>query len=326
MIKEFSGDFLQWLRGFYCIAETGSVSEAAKKMRRTQSTVSYQLQCLEKELNIVLFDRINGRLCMTREGRLLLDKAISAFEIVNGMCADLSAAEGELKGFLNVDCIRPMALHFLSDALVTFCTEHPKVNVQVSVLQPSKIISNVERVAVDFGITALKSDLTTCTLDTLFVSKPVLVGPVEHRYDLGPKARLEDFCGLPLVVMVQDQIDLFTAPGFTLEQLEFLDMSVVAQVSLPQMILNLVSKGLGFAVMDEFSLWANAKDKLRFRVYDLCAPLPPIAFGILVRKHKYLSPQAKRLIELFKERLAAKITYSGNTAQDVPIFRYLPNI
>ena len=46
MIEEFNGDFLQWIRGFYYVARTGSITRAARKMNRSQSSVSYQIQCL----------------------------------------------------------------------------------------------------------------------------------------------------------------------------------------------------------------------------------------------------------------------------------------
>jgi LysR family cyn operon transcriptional activator len=321
MIKEFSGDFLQWLRGFYFIAKTGSVSAASKRMSRTQSTLTYQLQCLERELNVVLFDRVNNKLVITQEGKILLEKAISAFEIVSSMCAELSAAEGELKGFLRVDCVRPIALHILSGAIVEFCQENPYVKLQVSALQPSQIVSNVENATIDFGLVGLKSPAVNSYMDELFISKAVLVAPREHAYPLSRAPKPAELAGLPLLVMVQDYIDLASGPGYTLQQLEFLNMRIVVQVSLPQLILKLVAQGLGFAVMDEFSLWANASDNLDFSVYPLDDYLPTITYGFLIRKHKYLSPQARRLISIVKDRTTEITRPFEKTQTGIPIFK-----
>jgi len=47
MIDEFSGDFLQWLRGFYYVAKTGSVSLAALEMGRNQPAISHQIKSNE---------------------------------------------------------------------------------------------------------------------------------------------------------------------------------------------------------------------------------------------------------------------------------------
>ena len=72
MIPELNGDFLQWLRGFYYVAKTGSVRRAAELMHRNPSTISYQLRSLETELNTVLFDRYKKSLQITPEGKKLL--------------------------------------------------------------------------------------------------------------------------------------------------------------------------------------------------------------------------------------------------------------
>lgn len=86
MIEELNGDFIQWLRGFYYIAETGSIRRAAQLMNRSASTLSYQLRELEENLNTVLFDRYRKGMLITPEGRKLLDWTISTFETLKG-CA-----------------------------------------------------------------------------------------------------------------------------------------------------------------------------------------------------------------------------------------------
>ena len=57
MIKEMGGDYLQWLRGFYQVAKTGSFSMAGREIGRNQPTISHQIKCLEKEYGVTLFDR-----------------------------------------------------------------------------------------------------------------------------------------------------------------------------------------------------------------------------------------------------------------------------
>ena len=67
MIEELNGDFLQWLRGFYYVSQTGSIRRAAQMMNRNPSTISYQIRSLEEELNTVLFDRYKKSLRITPE-------------------------------------------------------------------------------------------------------------------------------------------------------------------------------------------------------------------------------------------------------------------
>ena len=98
MIPELNGDFLQWLRGFYYVAKTGSVRRAAELMHRNTSTISYQLKSLEEELGTVLFDRYKKSLIITGEGKKLLGWTISTFETLQSMRSAVGSSDGQLQG------------------------------------------------------------------------------------------------------------------------------------------------------------------------------------------------------------------------------------
>ena len=50
------------------ILETGSFQEAARRLHYTQSTVTFQVQQLEKELNVKLFEKLGRRMALTQAG------------------------------------------------------------------------------------------------------------------------------------------------------------------------------------------------------------------------------------------------------------------
>ena len=68
MIDQTSGDFLQWVGGFYHVADRGSVTKAASVMGREQPTITRQIKRLERELGVTLFDRVPGKMELTPEG------------------------------------------------------------------------------------------------------------------------------------------------------------------------------------------------------------------------------------------------------------------
>ena len=51
---------LKYLNTVKMILETGSFQEAARRLHYTQSTVTFQVQQLEKELNVKLFEKLGG--------------------------------------------------------------------------------------------------------------------------------------------------------------------------------------------------------------------------------------------------------------------------
>ncbi|MFS2021722.1 LysR family transcriptional regulator, partial [Massilia sp. CT11-108] len=63
------------MKTFVRVARTLNFSEAARQIHRTQSSVTEQIQALEADLGVPLFDRSNRRLALTDGGACLLDYA-----------------------------------------------------------------------------------------------------------------------------------------------------------------------------------------------------------------------------------------------------------
>src|SRR5262245_12100965 len=64
---------LRHARTFVTVAELGTVSKAAQRLRIAQPALSRQIGNLEQELGLKLFDRVGGRLLLTAEGEQLLN-------------------------------------------------------------------------------------------------------------------------------------------------------------------------------------------------------------------------------------------------------------
>lgn len=70
---------------FKVIAEEGSVSKAAEKLRLGQPTLSAQLKQFEESLGIQLFDRKHKQLFLTEQGKVALDYARNIFKLGSEM-------------------------------------------------------------------------------------------------------------------------------------------------------------------------------------------------------------------------------------------------
>lgn len=114
---------LDQLRTFIAVADEGSFSAAARKLRRVQSAVSHAMANLEAQLGVVLWDRSTRIPALTEHGRVLLGAA-------RRVCADADALRGaaqRLAGGLDplvslcVDAVFPLS------ALVDLCVEFARV-------------------------------------------------------------------------------------------------------------------------------------------------------------------------------------------------------
>ena len=61
------------LRSFKIVAELENVSQAATALGYAQSTITTQIQQLENELEVKLFERLGNRICLTEAGRTFLE-------------------------------------------------------------------------------------------------------------------------------------------------------------------------------------------------------------------------------------------------------------
>lgn len=143
------------LSAFTAVATSGGFSKAAKKLGKTQSSVSQAVLLLERELGQKLFSRDGHRPRLTDAGRALLVRATRIFE-------EMALAESELAGLSALDSGElvlgtsdTLACYFLPPVLSAFRERYPRVELRID-NRPSPVIA--ERVSegqVDLGIVSL---------------------------------------------------------------------------------------------------------------------------------------------------------------------------
>lgn len=85
------------LQIFMMVAECGRMSETAKRLFITQSSVSQAISSIEKEYDILLFERLSHSLYLTRAGQELLSYAQSLFSI-RGDMEEFLRSKSEARG------------------------------------------------------------------------------------------------------------------------------------------------------------------------------------------------------------------------------------
>lgn len=90
---------------FKCIAEEGSVSAAAKKLRIGQPTLSAQLKQFEDQIGIQLFDRKNKKLILTEQGKVAFDYSKNIFKMGSEMYEVLHQRLVPLKNTLHLGAL-----------------------------------------------------------------------------------------------------------------------------------------------------------------------------------------------------------------------------
>jgi DNA-binding transcriptional LysR family regulator len=112
---------LDQLKVLVTVADTGSLSAAARKLRRAQSSVSYAIATLEEKLDVVLLDRNGYRPTFTPQGESILAEArtlLAGIDRLASLAAKMENRKVEPKVALCVDEV--IAPSTLSDVLADF--------------------------------------------------------------------------------------------------------------------------------------------------------------------------------------------------------------
>jgi len=132
---EVGSPTIDQLRIFLTVAEQGSFNQAAKKLGRALSVISYGIAGLELQLGVRLFDREGSRRpALTDPGRALLADARAVIDEVDGLMARARSVRQGLETELSlaVDVMVPSAIvaAILRDFQVTFPTVDLRLHVE----------------------------------------------------------------------------------------------------------------------------------------------------------------------------------------------------
>lgn len=132
---------LRLLKAFVRIAESGSISAAARVLRVTQPTLSRQLRQLERSTGVVLVRRDTHTLKLTDAGRSLLDDAKELLGLADAAGQRLRAEKETSSGHLRVVAVLDFGQWLVPRLLADFRQEHPDVTVELHLInRPSRFI------------------------------------------------------------------------------------------------------------------------------------------------------------------------------------------
>jgi DNA-binding transcriptional LysR family regulator len=142
---------LRHVRTFVTVAELGTVSKAALRLRIAQPALSRHIGDLEQELGFKLFDRIGRRLPLTGEGEQLLSDCRGLLNYATGVC---ERAQDLRRGDVGVLKVAATPLHLegvFSQFLHRYAERYPNVQVKVAEGSGLEILAMLERGDIHLG-------------------------------------------------------------------------------------------------------------------------------------------------------------------------------
>jgi DNA-binding transcriptional LysR family regulator len=302
----YKSDRLKPLRAFCQTVRLGSVSRAAEALFVSQPAISLQLQALERELGVKLFERSGRRLAPSREGQLLFELAQPLVEGVDGLEASFrDKVSGLDAGELNIAANSSTILYLLPKIVENFRAQHPDVRLTLHNAITADGTDLLRSDAVDLAVGSMMDVPADLSYAPIYRFEPVLITPPQHALAKKAALTLEDISRYGLILPPKRQIT------YRLVDLVFQQNRVPYTVALEvggwEVIKQYVAMGMGISIVSSICLADADHDRLATR--SLRDWFPSRSYGVVVRKGKYLSPQARAFIELIQPDLFARPDY-----------------
>ena len=126
--------------------------KAAKDCHVTQPTLSMQLQKLEDELGVILFDRSKSPILPTSEGEKVVKQAQVVIKEYNRIHTILENTNGEISGKFRLAVIPTLAPYVIPLFAKKFADLYPKVELIIEEFKTEEIIELLDREEIDAGI------------------------------------------------------------------------------------------------------------------------------------------------------------------------------
>ena len=188
------------IRYFREVTESGSIKQAAAALRIAPSAISRQVQGLEEELSVKLFERAARGMVLTDAGHVLYRYAIDNRNQLDGLRNKVEEFDSLRRGQVKIATVEGLLASFLSDFVVDLAGEYPGISIALTVVGSRDVAELVGHNDVDLGFVfgrAPRRDLIE--LARMRQSLCLIVAP-NHPLATKSSCTVKDLAGLRVVV------------------------------------------------------------------------------------------------------------------------------
>ncbi|MEK7751351.1 MAG: LysR family transcriptional regulator [Acidobacteriota bacterium] len=301
---------LKRLRTFVTVADLGTVTSAAATLRITQPALSRQLQDLQAEFGVPLFEQVGRRLQLTAEGSQLLQASRALLGQADTLLEHArSLSRGDI-GELRVGATSHMIANVFPDFLRRFAAQYPSVRVKT-----------VEAGGIDQWELLRRGDLHAAVAvlegrEAEFIVHPlplvsILIARTSRRgVSLASRIEIRDLAGVPLLLLKSGfgTRKVFDAAS----RLEGMVPNVFLESSAPETLLALARAGHGWAIVPT-TAHIDGRSLHLARLYFRGKPLT-LELAVLWNRERRLPRYAAAFNTALSEQMRTAIPQFGPTS------------
>jgi len=283
---------LKQLRAFCKAVETRSISKAGEELFLSQPTVSLQIRALERELCVQVFERRGPVINLTPDGKILYDLSKPLITGID-LSQNFNSQAGKMEsGELHITAGQTACMYLLPKYIQRFKEEYPGVHVKLSNNTGKDGRELLKSDVVDFAVGTMVENSEDMVFEEMFEFEPVLITPNDHPLAGKKDITLEDISPYGLILPPRElstwrKVDkIFSDQGISYK--------VSMEVGGWEVIKKYVEEGMGISIVTCLSL--TGKENLH--AVSLKKYFPKQVYGAVIRRGKFLTPQARGFLEI----------------------------
>jgi DNA-binding transcriptional LysR family regulator len=278
------------------------MSKAADSLCVSQPSVSQLIKSLEADLGQNLFERRGPRIQLTEAGRCFFELAIPLIESVDNLpAAFLERIADTVQGSLDIAAGESTILYLLLDLVKAFSERYPQIDLHLHNVTGRDGLAMLRAGEVDFAVGSMIDVPRDILYLPIYTYDPMLITARGHPLAVRDEVTLEQVsrCGL---ILPPRHLSTWRIVDLVFRQ-HGLDYHVVLEAGGWEIIKRCVEKNLGVSIVTSICLTGSE----RLASIPLTSYFPRRSYGLVMRKNKELSPQARRFVELMEPDFARRI-------------------
>lgn len=286
------------LKTFILVAELRSFSQAAQRLGYSQSTVSFQIKQLEKELGVHLFERIHHDVLLTEEGRKVLHYAHRVDLLRQDLDAALSEKE-RITGRITLTMASSLEPLFFGPLFPRFRRDFPGISLKVNTADVQGMLQQLNRNTTDLIFALEQPIYNTSYVHLQEVRVPVcFIAGAGHPLAGRKELVMEDLVRYPFLLTEKGM----SYRRYMEEQMaaRSLEIEPVLETGETRHIVRLVAQGLGLSCLPDYAFREHEKTGVIVRLPVTDFHLD-VWLQLLRHRDKWLSPALECVIAFCKE-------------------------
>jgi LysR family hydrogen peroxide-inducible transcriptional activator len=295
---------IQQLEYIIAVDKFRHFGHAAEACFVTQPTLSAQVSKLERELDVILFDRSKMPVIPTEMGEILIAQAKRVVMESKAIFETIAQLKGDVGGILKLGIIPTLAPYLLPLFIKAFINKDPNVRLQVQEMVTEDILKKLKNDELDLGIVVTPLDESGIDEKPIFYEKFYAYLSKNHPLLKKESVKIVDILGEDLWVLQQGHC--FRDQVLALcDQSKFKSLNFQYESGSLEGLKNLVNRYQGITLLPELATFGlSAEEKIRLRPFEGEQPIREVS---LVLTRSYLK---KRQVELLYQEITAAIPAS----------------